>query len=103
MPKDAGIFVTLSRFTSQAQEEAKRMGLTLVNGRELGDRRQRVRKGESCPLCGEPMRLDWSRYGWWFRCVCSGCTGKRDLGSEPGRALELLTQMPVVSAPNSEN
>ncbi len=93
MPRDAGIFVTLSRFTAPAQEEGRKMGLTLVTGRELEDRRQRVRRSEPCPLCGEPMRLDRSRYGWWFRCVSSGCKGKRDLAAEPGRALELLTQV----------
>jgi len=101
LARDAGIFVTLSRFTSQAREEAKQMGLALITGRELEDRRQQVRRGEPCPVCGEAMRLDRSRYGWWFRCVASGCKGKRDLSSEPGRALELLTQMPVASVPSS--
>jgi hypothetical protein len=101
MAKDAGIFVTLSRFTPQAREEGRQMGLTLVTGRELEERRQRVRRSEPCPLCGEPMRLDRSRYGWWFRCVSSGCKGKRDLASEPGRAVELLTQTPVASATSS--
>jgi HJR/Mrr/RecB family endonuclease len=99
LPRDAGIFVTLSRFTSQAQEEAKRMGLTLVNGRELEDRRQRVRRSEPCPLCREAMVFDRSSRGWWFRCVTPGCSGKRDLGAEPGRALELLSQAPLVSTP----
>ena len=36
------IFRTLSSFTSQAEQEAKTLWLTLIDGRELHDRRQRV-------------------------------------------------------------
>jgi hypothetical protein len=32
--------------------------------------------------------------GWWFRCVTPTCSGKRDLGTDPGHAVELLTQLP---------
>ena len=50
----------------------------------------RIRRIEPCDVCQCPMILGRSQYGWWFRCVTDGCQGKRDLGREPGRAVELL-------------
>jgi hypothetical protein len=88
----AGFFVTLSGFTPQAQLEAKAMGLTLVDGRELFARIETVRRHEPCPECEMPMTLSRSERGWWLRCVADGCRGKRDLGKDPGRAVELLTR-----------
>lgn len=90
----SGIFVTLSDFTEQAREEAGRIGLALVDHRDLYARVEKVRREEACPRCGAPMVLDRSSRGWWFRCVGSGCSGKRDLGTDPARAVELLTESP---------
>jgi HJR/Mrr/RecB family endonuclease len=90
LPGSAGIFVTLSDFTPQAIEEAAKAGLTLLDGRALYSRVEKVRRPESCPTCSEPMVLDRSMHGWWFRCVRPGCGGKRDLGKDPARAVELL-------------
>jgi hypothetical protein len=94
LPGTSGIFVTLSDFSEQAREEAKRVGLTLIDNRDLYARVEQVRRSESCPTCGSPMLLDRSARGWWFRCVTEGCNGKRDLGSDPARAVELLTELP---------
>ncbi len=91
-PGNQGIFVTLSGFTTQAQEEATRSGLALVDNRELYARVERVRRPEACPICQAPMVLDRSSRGWWFRCVAPRCVGKRDLGQDPARAVELLTE-----------
>jgi len=93
LPLNAGIFVTLSDFTKQARAEAEEMGITLVDNRDLHDRIEKVRRAELCDICQKPMRLDHSSRGWWFHCV-AGCPGKRDLGKDPGRAVELLTQPP---------
>lgn len=90
----AGVFVTLSGFTPQAREEAKRTGLALIDNVDLYARVEKVRRAEPCPKCQAPMVLDRSPRGWWFRCVASGCTGKRDLGKDPALAVELLTQRP---------
>jgi hypothetical protein len=90
----AGTFVTLSDFTEQARKEAKSMGLTLLDNRDLYERVEKVRRPDACPICQAPMLLDRSPRGWWFRCVTSGCTGKRDLGRDPARAVDLLTQPP---------
>ena len=87
-PGSAGMLVTLSRFTEQATAEAAKLGVELVNGRQLLHRTEHVRACEPCPSCGGPMVLDHSRFGWWLR--CPDCSGKRDLGSEPARALGLL-------------
>jgi len=87
-----GIFVTLSNFTPAAVEEAGKGKLKLVNGRELYAMVERARRAEPCPVCGRPMQLDHSVRGWWFRCVAPGCLGKRDLGSDSGRAVEFLTE-----------
>jgi Restriction endonuclease len=90
-----GVFVTLSDFTEQARTEAKRLGLSVLDGIDLYARVEKVRRPEPCPSCGSPMMLDRSPRGWWFRCVNSGCTGKRDLGRDPAQAVELLTQPPT--------
>jgi HJR/Mrr/RecB family endonuclease len=87
-----GVFVTLSDFTEAAAREAHQLGMATLNGRELFRRMEKVRKAEPCQICGQPMVLGRSTRGWWFRCVTSGCAGKRDLGNEPGRAVELLTR-----------
>jgi len=88
----AGIFVTLSDFTEQALAEAETLGIVLVDKRDLCSRIERVRRAEPCEICKKPMILARSSRGWWFRCVAPGCQGKRDLGSDPGRAVDLLTQ-----------
>jgi hypothetical protein len=95
LPGTSGIFVTLSDFGEQAREEATRVGLTLIDNRDLYARVEQVRRNEACPICGLPMLLDRSARGWWFRCVTSGCQGKRDLGKDPARAVELLTEPPI--------
>jgi hypothetical protein len=95
LPSDAGIFVTLSTFNSFAEQEAKTLGLTLIDGRELDDLRQRVRRSVPCPICGESMLFDRFQYGWWFHCVTGDCKGKRDLGTDEGRAIEFLVQAPL--------
>ena len=41
------------------------------------------------------MTLDHSPRGWWFHCSVAGCTGKRDLGREPARVVQLLTLDPA--------
>jgi hypothetical protein len=88
-----GVFVTLSDFTEAARAEGKQIGLTLVDNRDLYARVERVRKAERCDVCDAPMVFDRSQYGWWFRCISPGCPGKRNLSGEPGRAVELLTQV----------
>lgn len=88
-----GVFVTLSGFTEQARDEAKRIGLLLVDNRDLYVRAEAVRRPEPCPQCAAAMVLDRSPRGWWFRCVSKGCTGKRDLTGDPARAVELLTEV----------
>lgn len=94
LPGTSGIFVTLSDFSEQAQAEANQVGLVLVDNRDLYERVERVRRSEPCPVCQSPMLLDRSGFGWWFRCVSPGCPGKRDVGRDPARAVELLTQPP---------
>jgi threonine synthase len=89
-----GIFVTLSDFNDHAHQEAQRAGIAVVDGRELYSRVEMARRSEPCQVCQHPMVLARSEHGWWFRCVTAGCAGKRDLGSEPGRAVDLLTQGP---------
>jgi hypothetical protein len=93
-PND-GVYVTLSRFTPQACAEAAIAGLTLVDGSELYARLERVRRAEPCPNCESPMALAKSSYGWWLHCRNVGCAGKRDLGGDPGRAIELLHRPPT--------
>src|SRR5205814_643200 len=60
-----GVFVTLSSFTEQANEEALGMGLSLIDHRELYSRVEKVRRPEPCPICQAPMLLDRSQRGWW--------------------------------------
>ena len=91
----AGIFVTLRGFTEQARAEGQKIGMTLVDNRDLDSRIEKVRRAEPCDICQKPMILARSRRGWWLRCVAGGCQGKRDLGNDPGRAVDLLTQPPV--------
>jgi hypothetical protein len=94
LPGDAGVFVTLSDFTDQARAEAEALGISVIDNRDLYARVEQVRTPEHCPECEAAMVLGLSSRGWWFRCVTPGCSGKRDLGGEPGRAVELLTQVP---------
>jgi restriction system protein len=91
LPGSAGILVTLSDFTEAARIEASKTGLKLIERDELYTRVQSARHPEECDICHQPMVLDHSQHGWWFRCTTSGCKGKRDLGPEPGRAVEFLT------------
>ena len=90
------IFVTLSDFTEEARKAAEVAGVTLTNGRDLIERFEKVRRTEPCPRCGTPMLLDRSIHGFWLRCPRyeSGCTGKRDLSPEAGRAVGLLLEQP---------
>jgi len=92
---DNGFFVTLSSFTEAARAEAPRIGITLIDGPALFKKVEGVRHQERCPVCGQPMRFDRSSLGWWFHCVTPGCGYKRDLGSDPGKAVELLTEQPL--------
>jgi Restriction endonuclease len=94
LPGTAGIFVTLSDFTPQARSEAKTMGITLVDNRDLHGRVEKARRIEPCPDCEAPMVFDRSARGWWLRCVAPGCPGKHDLGGDPGRAVDFLTRVP---------
>jgi hypothetical protein len=94
LPGTAGMFVTLSDFTEQASAEARRTGITLVDKLDLHSRMEKARRAEPCPVCGKPMILDRSSRGWWLRCRAAGCSGKRDLGGDPGRAVDLLIQGP---------
>jgi len=91
LPPDAGVFVTLSDFNRHARVEANKIGITLVDGKELYRKVEKVRRPRLCGICQKPMLLGRSQHGWWFRCITAGCKGKVDLGSEPGRAVELLT------------
>jgi hypothetical protein len=92
LPPSAGIFVTLSRFNQHAIAEANSTGLEMIDNVILWARVEKVRKPERCELCQQPMLLDHSLHGWWFRCVTAGCSGKRHLDSDPGRAVALLTE-----------
>ena len=92
LPAGAGLFVTLSSFTEQARLEARQAELAIVDHHGLFQRIENVRRREQCPLCSASMILGRSQHGWWLRCVADGCQGKRDLSSDPGRAVELLIQ-----------
>ena len=94
LPASAGIFVTIADIREAARAEARKIGITLIDKSELYSRIEKVRRAEPCPICQKPMRLDHSSQGWWFHCV-AGCPGKRDLGKDPGRAVEFLTQPPA--------
>ena len=97
LPGNHGIFVTLSSFNGAAVDEAKRTGITLIDGRALHGKAEKVRRPEPCPDCGAPMELGRSQHGWWFRCVAAGCSGKRHLDRETGIAVDLLTRPPQVA------
>lgn len=86
----SGIFVTLSDFTDQARREAVQSGIILIDNRDLFSRIEKVRRAEPCPSCSAPMILGKSQYGWWFRCNQKGCSGKRNLDNDAGRAVDLL-------------
>jgi hypothetical protein len=88
------MFVTMSDYTGQARQEAKQLGITLVDGADLFLRMERARAPQPCPICSRAMRLDQSDFGWWFRCLAPGCKGKRDLGRDPARVVGLLVQEP---------
>lgn len=94
LPGSEGVFVTMSDFTQNARDEAKKVGIRLVNKAELYSRIEKVRQAEPCPKCDAPMVVDRSAHGWWLHCVARGCSGKRDLASEEGPALELLARRP---------
>lgn len=86
----AGTFVTLSEFFEQARQEAEAKGVELVDGKQLHERIEAVRRAEPCPLCASAMVLGRNEYGWWLRCTATPCRGKRNLSDEPGRAVALL-------------
>lgn len=86
-----GIFITLSDFTPDARDEAKAVGIGLIDNAELYAKVEKVRRAEPCPACHAAMTLSRSEHGWWFRCTAPGCRGKRDLSGDPGLAVELLT------------
>jgi HJR/Mrr/RecB family endonuclease len=91
-PKGSAALVTLSNFSEQAAVEGRRLGVDLVDGPALLRRVDRVRGSEPCPRCGTPMIVDRSSRGWWLRCPAHPrCDGKRDLASDPGAAVALLT------------
>jgi restriction endonuclease len=98
-----GIYVTLSDFNDHAHQEALRTGIAVVDGRALYSRVEKARRSEPCPVCQYPMVLSRSEHGWWFRCVTEGCAGKRDLGKEPGRAVDLLTKTPTAGLQHGDN
>lgn len=100
----SGVLVTTSEFTRTAKDAAERLDLELIDGESLVPRLQSAGATKllkappapstpwQCPKCDTPMILDKSPHGWWLHCPSyrSGCTGKRDLGSDPEHALELL-------------
>jgi Restriction endonuclease len=92
VPPSAGIFVTLWRFNQHATAEAKTADLELIDNVELLERAEKVRRAELCEFCEQPTLLDHSLHGWWFRCVTPGCSGKRHLDNDRGRAVALLTE-----------
>jgi hypothetical protein len=95
-----GVFVTLSQFNEQARQEARQTGMEVIDGRDLYTKVEEARRSEPCPICRSPMALGRSQHGWWFRCVTEGCSGKRDLGGDPGRAVDLLTLPPPAYEPH---
>lgn len=88
----SGVFVTLSGFTDQARAEAQTSAIELVDGPDLYARVEKARRAVLCDTCGARMVLDRSVHGWWYRCVTRGCSGKRDLGSDPIRAVALINE-----------
>lgn len=92
LPTSSGIFVTSSYFNTFAVAEAKALEIELMDSADLHRRAGAVRRPEPCPVCHQPMTLDHSIHGWWFRCTTPGCSGKRDLDRDPGRAIAILTE-----------
>jgi hypothetical protein len=93
LPATAGVFVTLSTFHDQARDEAMKLGLALLEGRDLIGRMEKVRQTEPCPKCESPMLVDRSATGWWLRCPrYPNCDGKRDLSRDEAQAVRLLTR-----------
>jgi hypothetical protein len=92
LPGEAGIFVTIADVSQDARKEAEEMRIELIDRAGLLTRMDRIRRRELCDTCHSPMRLARSQYGWWFRCVTPGCSGKRDLGPD-ARAIEFLTEL----------
>ena len=104
LPGTGGMLVTSSNFTPAARAEAAAIGLELVGRRDLLRRLQQggaihllaavrdVERTHRCPNCAEPMVLDRSPHGWWLHCpnYATGCQGKRDLGTDGRKALEVL-------------
>jgi restriction system protein len=91
LPRGSGALVTLSRFSSQAVNEGRQIGIELVDGDALIARIEKVRGGEPCPDCGARMIPHHSPRGWWLRCPRYPlCRGKRDLDGEPGPTVDLL-------------
>lgn len=87
------MLVTLSSFTEAAMKESEQLHVKLVDGRDLAERLEQVRRSEGCPACGTPMRLDRSPRGWWLRCPrYPACNGKRDLGATAGTVVDLLLE-----------
>jgi integrase len=88
--RDRAIILTL---TLTGRRRAEVLNMTVGDlTHEDGTVWYRYRGAEPCPTCGAPMVLDRSSRGWWLRCVAQGCQGKRDLGTAPGRAVDLLTR-----------
>ena len=98
-----GMLVTLSEFTDTAAKEASELGIELLDGKRLINRLEAAgatdllrsstdRPSYPCPECGRAMILGRSRYGYWLRCPSygRGCKGRRNLGSDPERALAEL-------------
>jgi HJR/Mrr/RecB family endonuclease len=99
-----GIFVTSAQFTSFARDEADRLRMELIDGRDFVRRLERVgaqgllsaaKTGAAawlCPECATPMLLDRSSHGWWLRCpnYNAGCRGKHDLGHDSRAVVERL-------------
>jgi hypothetical protein len=98
-----GILVALSDFSDAAIAEAASLRIELVDGHKLAERLRDVGADEllradtshspfPCPECGRSMIPALSPHGYWLQCprYRSGCRGKRDLGRDPTRALELL-------------
>jgi HJR/Mrr/RecB family endonuclease len=99
-----GVLVTSSGFTQAAIAEATEIGIELVGSHDLLRRLQdagatqllasadNIQGGYPCPNCSAPMIVAHSPHGWWLHCprYYDGCTGKRNLGADPRRALQLL-------------
>ena len=103
-PGSDGVLVTSSNFTPAAIAEAAETGIELVGSHDLLRRLEdagatellasadQIKNACPCPKCAAPMILAHSPHGWWIHCPSyyAGCKGKRDLGTDPRRALELL-------------